>query len=112
MKTAWEEEKATWEQADDLTPWQQPGVAGTADRLAEPASSNWVGLDRAWHTFDVTDLVEQWAARPADNEGALIRGSAVGSSVGYSFASSEYPEECQRPVLFIIYTVNGQLTQG
>ncbi len=67
MKTAWEEEKATWEQADDLTPWQQPGVAGTADRLAEPAGSDWVGLDRAWHTFDVTGLVEQWAARPADN---------------------------------------------
>ncbi|MCD6518815.1 MAG: DNRLRE domain-containing protein, partial [Anaerolineae bacterium] len=56
-----------------------------------------------WVSFDVTELVRYWATHPGENFGLVIKGSASGPSVAYTFASLDYPVPEARPRLLVRY---------
>jgi hypothetical protein len=98
----WNEGEANWVQASrgdfwDLAGCNQLGV----DRAGDSVDEVTLDAENAWFTFDVTELVREWVARPEINHGLVIKGSGS-VSVQYEFASSEHPVVGARPWLEII----------
>ncbi len=65
-------------------------------------------LDESWYAFDVTDEAAEWYATPTSNRGVLVKGTAD-ISVEYDFASSEHPEICRRPIMYVIVSTGTPL---
>ncbi len=102
----WSESQATWFQARNGQPWDQPGADGPGDHpalpldmgyLAGPAESQHAG----WAGIYLTPLVQRWVDKPETNFGLLLRPFA--NRVEWHIASSEYPTELYRPQLEILY---------
>jgi len=94
----WTEDQATWQQASNGQPWATSGADGLTDRRSNMADLNIVDSDSTWFDFELTNLVQQWVARPETNHGVIIKGAGA-SSVIYFFASSEYENPNYRPRL-------------
>ena len=59
---------------------------------------------KQWAGIEVTALTQDWVSDPSSNQGILI-GSNQSGSVEYALASSEYPQECRRPLIAVIYSL-------
>jgi len=74
-----------------------------ADPLAFTASIDPSASPR-WITFDITDLVADWASGTAPNDGVLVQLSSDEDAFdipGPAFPSSEYPDAALRPRLTV-----------
>jgi len=112
LSTRWYENQATWFQARNGAPWQQPGAEGPADHpdlpwdmgyLAGPAE----GEHNGWASALITPLVQRWVDHPETNFGVILRPFA--NKVEWWLASSEYPTELYRPQLEILYYPPGEV---
>lgn len=108
IKADWVEDEATYTKAAIGADWDAPGANGAADRELIAADSTWAVLDESWYAFDVTDEAAEWYATPASNKGVLVKGTAD-ISVEYDFASSEHPEICRRPIMYVIVSTGTPL---
>ena len=80
---------------------------GPAAGLDPAANGLLRGADQ-WASMSVTSLAQDWVDDPNSNEGLLIAGRQTGS-VEYALASSEYPQECRRPLMAVIYSLDAGL---
>lgn len=83
----WEETDATFNQAGDGQPWQQPGAFGVRDRnpqvIATPAMA-----PQGWTVIDVASVIKTWLVEPNSNYGFLLQG-APGELVAYTLTTKE-----------------------
>ena len=103
----WDVSEVTWEWAemDDDEPvyWDTAGCNHqVTDRYAEPEGQITIDEAGAWHEVDITNLVEEWLANPALNEGLVIKADG-GPNTEYAFAASEHSIQAWRPKLIINY---------
>ncbi|MBM3189489.1 MAG: DNRLRE domain-containing protein, partial [Chloroflexi bacterium] len=102
VRRHWADSEATWQRADRLTPWSQPGCNGAGvDRDPEYVASALMRGEKVWVSLDVTALAKRWVADPEANHGLLIKGDG-GVSVQYGFASAEYENADLRPQLVVV----------
>jgi len=101
MLRPWSDIEATWGDAGQGQPWNDPGIGEGSDRssTAEYTVDN-VRLEGPYQ-FNLKSLVERWLAAPQDNRGLLLIGSGSYSSYSYPLASAEYSDTNKRPVLEI-----------
>lgn len=101
---------ANWNTYDGVTPWSAGGDGG-ASNLAAPESSALVNKLHGWVTWDVTKMVQEWAAAPETNHGMAIDadGAATADSNRF-FASREHPDLYPRPQLVVTYTYDPTAT--
>ena len=101
---AWDDDEATWEQADATNAWEIAGAAGPSDRSLVPEGQLVLNTgDLTWVSCDLTSLVQYWVDHPAENDGFLLRGRS-GGGVQYTLRASDHPEQEDRPKLIIRYT--------
>jgi len=95
--------RATWNRFDGVSPWPG-GNNGGAAAMDPPASSSTIGWTYRWVSWDVTEMVQDWADRPETNFGMAIDGDAsAGADSHRYFASGEYPDPSLRPRLLVTY---------
>ena len=99
---SWKVDEVTHQRATKKEPWAQEGVGEPGvDLGAQPIASLTLNAERAWVTFDVTQLVQEWVSFPERNLGLVIKGDG-GVAVQYEFASSEWSvDPSLRPRLFV-----------
>ena len=98
--------RATWNRFDGVSPWPG-GQNGGAAAMDPPVSSSTIGRTYRWVSWDVTELVQEWADRPETNSGMAIDGDAsAGADSHRYFASGEYPDPSLRPRLLVTYVKN------
>lgn len=108
MRREWLAGQATWKQARTNQPWGAPGANDTTvDRDGTPADHQLFASTGVWMSFDVTDMVREWAANPAANYGLVLKGAKGGAGVEYRLASGEYSNASLRPKLVIHYRLDG-----
>ncbi len=101
----WNPSQATWEQAAIGVPWGQPGCNDTTTDRAATADDIQTVLDtRRWYDFDVTDMVQCWAADRSSNHGLVLK-SWSEHQVQHSLAAAEYPLPLSRPRLIVSYAI-------
>jgi len=110
LNRAWTEFGASWEQAADGQPWDEPGANGVpGDREGSMFTvRRWVGEVERWYGLDATSLVRDWLSDPAGNFGVLLKASG-NAAVGYSFMSRESFYANQRPRLVVSYVLPDEL---
>mgnify|MGYP005841554835 CR=1 FL=1 len=97
----WDELSVTWQQPAPSQSWGQAGaLAAGVDREANYSDQVAMGCEDCWISLDVTPIVRQWAANPAENYGVLLRGSGA-VSVEYSFVSFNSADPKFRPQLVV-----------
>lgn len=98
--------RATWNRFDGVSPWPG-GKNGGAAAMDPPASSSTIGRTHRWVSWDVTELVQDWADRPDTNFGMAIDGDAsAGVDSHRFFASGEYHDPSLRPRLLVTFVKN------
>ena len=104
VRRPWNENTATWLEADTAIPWGGPGASDLLrDRHATPVGEVLLaGGEQRWVTVDVTSAVRHWLEHPEENYGLLLRGEGT-TSVEYQFASSQWRQAQQRPKLSLSY---------
>jgi len=102
MKRPWVDSEATWLNASRNQPWVQPGAKSSLDSDTVLIDQRQLNSDNATYTFDITTIVQSWAAGTQSNYGILLRRTAT-ASVTYRFASSEHTSTAYRPRLTIIH---------
>jgi len=101
----WKARETSWEEATHAERWAISGCDDTtSDRAATRAAATVVSTLNLWYDFDITSLVQAWAANPGANYG-LILVPAPGPATRYQFYSSESPHTGWRPILTIQYRV-------
>jgi len=102
----WKVAEATWWQAEEGSPWAEPGAQGEGlDKQREASDRVRVGGcegEGRWYAFDITDIVAYWLAHPEENYGLLIEGQ-LDIAKEIRFASSEYHDRALRPRLRVLY---------
>jgi hypothetical protein len=106
LRQRWREDQATWFDARNGVPWDQPGAEGPGDRPAIPWDTSYMGSDPAqpnqgWYDIYLTPIVQKWVDHPETNFGVMLRPFA--NKVEYWLASSEYANANYRPKLEIRY---------
>jgi pimeloyl-ACP methyl ester carboxylesterase len=101
MLRPWLDSDATWDDASQGQPWNEPGIGEGSDRssTAEYAvqAVRWEGP----YSFSLKPLIERWLAARQGNHGLILIGSGFYSSYSYPLASSEHGDAGKRPVLEI-----------
>jgi uncharacterized repeat protein (TIGR01451 family) len=100
MLRPWDEGQATWQKADAATMWEAAGANGVSDRAATPVGNKVLSAINQWYTFDISSIVQNWANGEA-NDGIVMKYVDGNGMVAYTFASSEFVNVTQRPVLSI-----------
>jgi hypothetical protein len=99
---------ATWNYRFwNTTPWAAPGGG---DFVVVPSASTSVGDVGAysWSSAALKDDVQSWVQVPSDNHGwILIAGGPPGTTSAKRFASREFADPAQRPVLSVTYDFSG-----
>jgi hypothetical protein len=94
---------ATWNRHDGQSSWPG-GRNGGAAAMAAKESSAAIGKMPRWVSWDVTGMVQDWAAGPETNSGMVIDADpSAGAHSNRSFASREYPDLLSRPRLVLTY---------
>ena len=103
MLRPWTVDEATWTLARIDDPWEAAGCEGEGvDRDGTSVHNTMVVAAGEWYEFDVTGLVRRWLLLPDTNHGVLVY-SASKEYAESAWASAEYAELAQRPVLIIEY---------
>ena len=102
----WSESQATWFQARNGAPWDEPGAEGPGDHPDLPWDMGYLAGSSenphgGWAGVYLTPLVQRWVDRPETNFGVLLRPFA--NRVEWWLASSEHPTELYRPQFEILY---------
>ena len=102
----WSEENASWRNATASIVWSIPGCSGLGtDRMPLPFHSVDTPPVSQWVSFDVTELINQWLADPAENYGVLLVAKGSTSQQTFSFVSSENNNVTRRPKLIVGYSL-------
>lgn len=104
IERSWSVTSATWLQAAEGVPWEEPGCNGPGDRYLTPEDEQTLSQIGVWYNWDVTWLAQRWVFDPALNHGVVLKGAANGH-VRYDFPSSEFERTDRRPRLEISYWV-------
>jgi hypothetical protein len=99
LHRAWDANQANWRQAAAGQLWAAAGLQPGADFDLDPAATVQLPGESLAQT-SLTNLVQSWIRRPADNEGILLAGSGD-PDMEYYLASSEWREAGARPRLRI-----------
>lgn len=101
LRRPWVEDEATWNQAALGDPWGAPGADASSDRDFSAVASAVLASTNAKISFEITNLVQQWANDAGENYGVLIIGTG-NQTVERRFWSSEYTQATgPRPLLRI-----------
>ncbi|NOQ46932.1 MAG: DNRLRE domain-containing protein [Desulfobulbaceae bacterium] len=93
-------------------PWT-PVPAGTTNNdaplgladIAPDESTIQLGTLQQYHSWPVTDMVQEWVNNPSSNYGLLIQGEPASIETGRTFAASENQNTATRPKLVISYSI-------
>jgi hypothetical protein len=100
----------TWSTYDGAASWTGGATGGLADAGAAQ-DLQWLDKSTGYQTWNVTDMVRDWAADPASNYGMLFLsdqdGHLASSDTNRTFTATDSPNAAQRPKLIIQYTVSG-----
>ncbi len=110
MLRPWTASEATWWQAADGQPWDQPGAKGAADqaptptdeRPLAPMGENGACGDRNATWFTITDDVQRFASGERENQGWILRGDA-GAQINYVLGSTRHANPDCRPEVYFEY---------
>jgi hypothetical protein len=107
LLTDWVENEATWIEAADGIPWNEPGAAGIGSDYAAngslEVSADW---NPGWVMLDVTDSVQSMSQGEQSNNGWQLI-AVSGYPAQKSFRASEYPADpTLRPKLILQYDEN------
>lgn len=106
----WTASQATWKKANVTTSWGAQGCEGIGiDRARDPIDTERMHTANGWYTFNIVDLVREWAANPNGNYGLLLK-STYHTATQYDLASSESTTQFYRPKLVIYYTTGDPAT--
>jgi hypothetical protein len=95
----------TWNTYDGTNSWTGGSDGGQSD-IAAAEDTKGVNLtDDEYKTWDVTDMVTDWVAAPANNYGMLVNSDSVASSDSYRFfAATDANDSSIRPKLIVTYS--------
>ncbi len=96
----WAETEATYRQARQGHPWEQPGAAGPNDRDSQMLDAQTLPASGEAY-IDVSDAVRFWMQQPAENLGLILVGESAGS-VYYALGAREALPQ-QQPLLWVRY---------
>ena len=91
LDTPWNEATVTWDNQPSYS------TVPVITRSAEAAD----GDQRSWWSFDITDLVADWAASPDDNHGIVLLNESQGPEV--RFTSSENVDDARRRPRLVVF---------
>jgi len=97
---SWNENTATWNRSNVVTPWQVPGAQGPSERgTTSVATIPSTAASGVTILVPISkDLVQQWVSTPTTNRGLVFSGS---SADGVSFEAKESPTPQFRPALLV-----------
>ena len=105
LQSRWNEDTATWLEADTGVSWAGPGASACGEDLeAEPVAKVVLSEAQKWITIDITGAAGQWVKDPDRNHGLILKGGG-GVSVQYQLASSQWRQRDQRPRLLLTYEI-------
>lgn len=96
----WGETSVTWNKAVGANNWGKPGCLGNTDLVLEKATSFEANFGA--NEIDLRDLVNNWVASPAANQGLILINNTDGTSFTFGSKESE-----NKPKLIISYTSSG-----
>ncbi len=109
LTRSWDEASVTWMNANAAEPWTLansyftgfPGQLGGGefDKTTGVVTSG-IGAE-AWFNTDVSAMARTWVSTPASNNGCIVQGNYLNKTD--VFASKEYTESSQRPILTVTY---------
>jgi hypothetical protein len=106
VRRHWNELETTWKRASTADFW---AVSGCQDPVYDydpsRVASTELSYTEMWYSWDLTQMVQDWALSPSSNEGVVI--VADGSANQYQFRTSEIPGENLRPFLEVKYYAGG-----
>ncbi|MCF6526090.1 DNRLRE domain-containing protein [Streptomyces sp. JJ36] len=103
LNRGFDEQTATWNNADTTTPWSNPG--GDYSSVISDYTPQWSN-DVGRHWWDATSLTQSWVDDPAGNKGVMVKladESASGPQERTMFLSAEGQDKQLRPYLQVIY---------
>lgn len=101
---------------DGVNAWDPSSIPYNGIPLAEsdiaPAvDTPQIDTTLGYKSWNVTGIVQDWVANPANNRGLLLNSSSSATSDSYrTFASSEATDSTQRPKLVVTYTLSSTST--
>ena len=102
LRRSWVINEVSWNNAANGVPWTLPGANDPVlDRDGTPTDIKVIDRINAPYTFDVTALMQRWAANPALNFGLIMIGEH--QSVEYRFYSMEEWNENYWPKLLVTF---------
>lgn len=105
MRAPWNVTQASWNNAYNGHPWQQPGAAGTADRDPVYSDRKAVQSVNMWYSFNVRDMVQEWVRSPEQNYGVMLCGTGE-TYTQYDFVSTDNTQYAsQHPKLVVSYYI-------
>ncbi|MHC4396332.1 MAG: beta strand repeat-containing protein [Planctomycetota bacterium] len=97
----------TWATYDGTNSWTGGSNGGQGDIATAEDSPSVNNTDNQYKTWDVTDMVADWVATPANNYGMLLNSDDVASVDSYRyFASSDAATASTRPKLIVTYSIS------
>jgi len=104
---SWNEDAATWMQAQAGSNWTMPGANGAGDRTGLPDAE----VDcyapplspARMIEFDVTTLAQQWLADPSTNFGVTVKAYLCHGTALYYIYSADSRTTERRPELYLEY---------
>ena len=111
MLRPWTASEATWQQAANGQPWEQPGAKGPSDQEQTPTDeaslapmgANGACGDRNATWFTITDDVQRFASGDEENNGWVLRGDA-NAQINYVLASTRHSNPDCLPEAYFEYT--------
>jgi len=95
----------TWNTYDGTNSWTGGSDGGQSDIAAAEDTQSVDDTDDEYKTWDVTNMVADWVATPANNYGMLVKSDNSASVDSYRFfASTEDNDSSVRPKLIVTYS--------
>ncbi|MBL0103476.1 MAG: DNRLRE domain-containing protein [Bacteroidetes bacterium] len=99
-------QKVTSPWAENSVTWNTQPSTDTTNQVYVPASTN----AQQDYTFNVTDLVQDMVANPADNYGFMLRLINENYYRSLVFCSSDYPDPAKHPQINVCYKVDNGIS--
>jgi len=103
----------TWNTYDGTNSWTGGSDGGQSDIAAAEDTPSLNLTDDEYKTWDVTDMVADWVATPANNYGMLVNSDDDASIDSYRFfASTDANDSSTRPKLIVTYSASSPPEQA